>query len=63
VYVEGRIKTDFWKDRQTGEERSRVKIVADLVRFLGRGSRAEPVEHAGATEVASVSAVVAEGAA
>ena len=63
VYVEGRIKTDFWKDRQTGDERSRVKIVADLVRFLGRGNRGEPVEHAGASEGASVSAVVAGGAA
>ena len=43
VYIEGRIKTDFWKDKETGEERSRVKIVADLVRFLGRAG-GEPAQ-------------------
>jgi single-strand DNA-binding protein len=32
VYVEGRIKTDRWE--KDGEKRSRVKIVADVVRFL-----------------------------
>jgi len=35
VYVEGRLKTDKWQDKQTGQERSRVKVVADSVRFLG----------------------------
>jgi len=35
VYVEGRLKTDKWQDKQSGQERSRVKIVADSVRFLG----------------------------
>ncbi len=37
VYVEGRLKTDKWQDKQSGQERSRVKIVADSVRFLGGG--------------------------
>ena len=35
VYVEGRLKTDKWQDKQSGQERSKVKIVADAVRFLG----------------------------
>ncbi len=35
VYVEGRLKTDKWQDKQTGQERSKVKVVADTVRFLG----------------------------
>jgi single-strand DNA-binding protein len=35
VYVEGRLKTDKWQDKQSGQERSRVKVVADSVRFLG----------------------------
>ena len=34
VYVEGRLKTDTWDDKQTGQKRSRVKVVADTVRFL-----------------------------
>ncbi len=39
VYVEGRLKTDKWQDKQSGQERSKVKVVADTVRFLGgRGS-------------------------
>ncbi len=41
VYVEGRLKTDKWQDKQSGQERSKVKIVADTVRFLGgRGAGA-----------------------
>lgn len=37
VYVAGRLKTDRWKDKQTGQDRQRVKIVAELVQFLGSG--------------------------
>ncbi len=37
VYVEGRLKTDTWDDKQTGQKRSRVKVVADTVRFIGGG--------------------------
>ncbi len=37
VYVEGRLKTDKWQDKQSGQDRSRVKVVADTVRFLGGG--------------------------
>jgi single-strand DNA-binding protein len=41
VYVEGRLKTDKWQDKQSGQERSKVKVVADTVRFLGgRGAGA-----------------------
>jgi single-strand DNA-binding protein len=37
VYVEGRLKTDKWQDKATGQDRYRVKVVADTVRFLGGG--------------------------
>ena len=37
VFVEGRLKTDKWQDKQSGQERSRVKVVAESVRFLGGG--------------------------
>lgn len=41
VYVEGRLKTDKWQDKQTNQERYKVKVVADTVRFLGgRGAGA-----------------------
>ena len=38
VYVEGRIKTDHWEDQQSGQKRSRVKIVVETLRFLGKGN-------------------------
>ena len=50
VYVEGRLKTDKWQDKQTGQDRYKVKVVADTVRFLGgRGTGAgrAPGEEAG----------------
>jgi single-strand DNA-binding protein len=39
VYVEGRLKTDSWDDKTSGQKRSRVKVVADTVRFLSAGTR------------------------
>jgi len=49
VYVEGRLKTDKWQDKQSGQERSKVKVVADTVRFLGgRGGGAGAGAGAGA---------------
>lgn len=48
VYVEGRLKTDKWQDKQTGQDRYRVKVVADSVRFLGgRGTGRSPGDEAG----------------
>ena len=35
VYVEGRLKTDKWQDKQSGQDRYKVKVVAESVRFLG----------------------------
>ena len=37
VYVEGRLKTDKWQDKQSGQDRYKVKVVAETVRFLGGG--------------------------
>lgn len=42
VFVEGRLKTDKWQDKQSGQDRYRVKVVADNVRFLGGGAGAGP---------------------
>ncbi|MFT3912505.1 MAG: single-stranded DNA-binding protein [Anaeromyxobacteraceae bacterium] len=43
VYVEGRLKTDKWQDKQTNQERYKVKVVAETVRFLGgRGGAGGP---------------------
>ncbi len=48
VYLEGRLKTDKWQDKQTGQDRYRVKVVAETVRFLGgRGTGRAPADEAG----------------
>jgi single-strand DNA-binding protein len=35
VLVEGRLKLDQWDDKQTGQKRSRLKVVAMRLQFLG----------------------------
>jgi single-strand DNA-binding protein len=37
VYLEGRIKTDRWKD-ESGTVRTTNKIVANVIQFLGKGN-------------------------
>ena len=41
VFVEGRLQLDQWQT-ESGERRSRLKVVAQRVTFLARGDRAEP---------------------
>jgi single-strand DNA-binding protein len=41
VFVEGRMDVDRWQDRQSGANRSRMKVVAENVQFL-RIKRVEP---------------------
>jgi single-strand DNA-binding protein len=46
VYVEGRLKTEKWQDKTTGQERYRTKVVAESVRFLGgKGGGGQRSEH------------------
>jgi single-strand DNA-binding protein len=33
--VEGRLRLDQWDDKQTGQKRSRLGVVAETVQFLG----------------------------
>ena len=35
VMVEGRLKTDQWEDKNTGQKRSKLKVTALNVQFLG----------------------------
>lgn len=34
-FIEGRLRLDSWDDKKTGEKRSKLKVVADSVQFLG----------------------------
>jgi len=35
VFIEGRLKLDQWDDKQTGQKRSKLKVVAERMQFLG----------------------------
>ncbi|MBI3876431.1 MAG: single-stranded DNA-binding protein [Verrucomicrobia bacterium] len=37
VFIEGRLKLDQWDDKQTGQKRSRLKVVCDQFHFLDSG--------------------------
>jgi single-strand DNA-binding protein len=37
VFIEGRLKFDQWDDKQTGQKRSKLKVVADRIQFIGGG--------------------------
>jgi single-strand DNA-binding protein len=39
VFIEGRLQMDSWEDKATGQKRSKLKIVADQVQFLGSPNR------------------------
>ena len=39
VLIEGRLKLDQWEDKQTGQQRSRLRVRADSVQFLGAPAR------------------------
>ncbi len=35
VFIEGRLQMDSWEDKQTGQKRSRIRIVAENLQLLG----------------------------
>jgi single-strand DNA-binding protein len=35
VFVEGRLRLDSWDDKETGQKRSKLKVVALRIQFLG----------------------------
>jgi len=35
VFIEGRLRFDQWDDKESGQKRSKLKVVAERVQFLG----------------------------
>jgi single-strand DNA-binding protein len=35
LFVEGRLQTDSWDDKETGKKRSKLKVVADNIQLMG----------------------------
>jgi len=36
VYIEGRLSQDRWTDKETGQERSKTKVIGESLQLLGR---------------------------
>ncbi|MEI9865800.1 MAG: single-stranded DNA-binding protein [Limisphaerales bacterium] len=64
MLVEGRLKLDQWDDKQTGQKKSRLGIVAETVQFLGgapgAGEGGAPAAPRAARPAAAASAPAAE---
>jgi single-strand DNA-binding protein len=41
VFIEGRLQLDTWDDKQTGQKRSRLRVVAENMQLLGSRSDSE----------------------
>jgi single-strand DNA-binding protein len=39
LYVEGRLQLDTWEDKQTGQQRSRLRVIGEQVQFLEWGRK------------------------
>ena len=54
VYIEGRIRTDSWDDKQSGQKKYMTNIIGSEIILLG--GRGEGAEHSGGTRAAGASA-------
>lgn len=41
VFIEGRLQLDSWEDKQSGQKRTKLKVVAEVLQFLGGGEKGE----------------------
>ncbi len=41
AFVDGRLEMQSWEDKQTGQKRSKLRVVAEGVQFLGSGQQGE----------------------
>jgi single-strand DNA-binding protein len=44
LFVEGRLQMDTWEDKQTGQKRSKLRVVADNLQFLESGGARRDME-------------------
>src|SRR2546421_2908514 len=47
VFIEGRLQMDTWEDKQTGQKRSKLRVIGETMQLLGGrpgGGAAEPGE-------------------
>ena len=42
VFIEGRVQMDSWEDKQSGQKRSRIRIIAENMQLLSGGRDGSP---------------------
>jgi single-strand DNA-binding protein len=47
VFIEGRLHMDTWEDKDSGQKRSKLKVVAENLQFIPDGKRLEPAAGSG----------------
>ena len=48
VFIEGRLQMDTWEDKQTGQKRSKIRVVGETMQFIDSGKRETSEEGGGA---------------
>lgn len=54
VMVEGRLRTDDWVDKESGERRSKLKVILEKFRFMGYNGYKKPWRRTVINPLASV---------
>ena len=44
VFIEGRLQVETWDDKQTGQKRSRMRVVGEQMQFLGSATAGDKQE-------------------
>ena len=47
VLIEGRLQTDSWQDKKTGQTRSKLRVIGESIQFLGANQEATHQEQRG----------------
>lgn len=42
VYIEGRLQQESWEDRQSGQKRTKLRVVGEELKFLGTAPQQQP---------------------
>jgi len=61
VFIEGRLKLDQWDDKQTGQKRSRLKVVCERYQFLGARPAGAGAPQGGGAEKRPAGAAPSQG--
>ncbi|MEO0444529.1 MAG: single-stranded DNA-binding protein [Verrucomicrobiota bacterium] len=61
VFIEGRLQMDQWQDKETGQNRSRLKVVGEGMQLLGGREGSGPSEPSEFSRPSSTSPSPAEG--